>query len=78
MTPIENPPISRNARSLAIDNWLRANRGRVEREDPTVLAREMKRAGLYSAKTTLMDIRGNIRKHCSRLGLLCQARVLNH
>jgi len=60
---------SRNEQSRRIDEWLRRHSRRVQVETPNELALELRRAGFYSPKTTLVDIRGGLRKRCARLGL---------
>jgi hypothetical protein len=51
------------------DEWLQSNRERVTQEDPTAIGVEMKRLGLYSAKTSIGDIRVSLSKACRRLGI---------
>ncbi|MEA3208262.1 MAG: hypothetical protein QOE70_1319 [Chthoniobacter sp.] len=51
------------------DDWLLANRERLSRESPTAIALSMQRAGLYSAKTTVGDIRVFLFRRCGNLRL---------
>ena len=68
--------ISRNQRQARIDTWLQDHRRELEIQDPTAIALQMRRAGLYSPKTSLIDIRCALRRCCSRLGLPIKDRPL--
>jgi hypothetical protein len=65
----------RNAQKRRIDDWLVAHRDFVERETLTVIARELRKLGLYSAKTALVDIRVGVHLRCKRLGLFTAERT---
>lgn len=52
------------------EQWLLDHREEVERIDPKQLAQTMKRNGLYSQTTYLIDIMTSIDKHCNRLKIL--------
>ena len=73
MTTAANP--SRNEQSRRIDEWLVRHSRRVEQETPTELAIELRRRGFFSRKTTLVDIRGGLRKRCARLGLTFREQI---
>lgn len=60
---------SRRLRQCQLDDWLRANRGRLERESSTAIALELRKLGFYSAKTVTVDIRSGVQKRCSKLGI---------
>ncbi|MGB8167610.1 MAG: hypothetical protein WCF18_08965 [Chthoniobacteraceae bacterium] len=51
------------------DEWLLANRDRLEHESPTAIALAMQTAGLYSARTTVGDIRVFLFRRCLTLQL---------
>ena len=51
------------------DEWLLANRERLQRESPTAIALAMQRAGLYSARTAVGDIRVFLFRRCRTLQL---------
>lgn len=61
--------ISRNARQHQIDTWLRSNADRVASEDSDVIAKEIREQGLYSQKTSIIDIRSGLLIRCKKLGL---------
>ncbi|HEY3897387.1 MAG TPA: hypothetical protein VGM54_02175 [Chthoniobacter sp.] len=60
---------SRNQRQAHIDTWLGSHRAELQTQPPTAIALQMRRAGLYSEKTSLTDIRCALRRRCTQLGL---------
>ena len=61
--------VSRKLQQAARDQWLIANRARVAARPADVIASEMRSAGLYSAKTSLVDVRSGIHRRCKALRL---------
>lgn len=49
------------------DEWLLTNRASIAAMTLDDIARAMKSAGLYSAKTSPVDIRGTVRRRCASL-----------
>jgi hypothetical protein len=70
-------PHSRNQQQAQIDTWLQHHRADLEKQDPTAIALQMRRAGLFSPKTGLPDIRTTLRRRCTQLGLSLNDRILN-
>ncbi len=64
MTIASNAP--RKQQKAARIAWLAANSARFSTMDLDAIAREMQSAGLYSAKTSLVDIRLFVRSHLKK------------
>lgn len=73
---VSSGTVSRTARRANLDRWLLSNRGRLEREDATAIALELRRLGLYSPNTTLTDIRAGFHKRCCALGILFKGKMV--
>lgn len=56
------------------DEWLRLHRHRCEYETSNALALEMRREGLFSPKTAVIDIIVSIEGGCGRLGIPTRLR----
>lgn len=61
--------MKQSEKQLRREEWIIANRGRIERETLTSIAMSMVRLSLFSRNTGLAFVRVSIRKSCMRLGL---------